>query len=82
MRRPRLRSWLAEYESRRPPLPDPHTPASREPGKLDEGDLLFAYRHSTASEPLERPVTPVHDESGLLYGEPISEGRTAERRIR
>lgn len=79
--KPPLDRALIEYETRRPDLPDPGTPAAMEPGKLDEGELLFAYRHSTAPQPLERPVAPVIDESGLVYGEPVSRGRTARWRI-
>lgn len=50
-----------------------------EPGGITEADLFVGYRH--AHEPLERPVSPLIDESGLVYGEPISKGRTARWRI-
>ena len=42
---------------------------------LKESTLLRGYRSKIAPEALERPVTPVFDESGLMYGEPLSKGR-------
>jgi hypothetical protein len=65
-----------------PPVPPPREMdelAGRQTSTLSEADLMRGY--SMAHEPAERPVTPVYDESGLLYGEPVSDGRTAERRI-
>ena len=76
--------------TRRRPLDRPITDPGRpdfdgypdwSPGRLTEAELLTGYRHSIAQEPLERPLTPVIDESGLAYGEPISRGRSARWRI-
>jgi hypothetical protein len=48
---------------------------------MPESTLLYGYRRmdrpSDPHEAEERPVATVYDESGLLYGEPISEGRGA-----
>jgi hypothetical protein len=43
---------------------------------LAEADLFRGYPVRIAQEPEKRPLTPVYDESGLAYGEPISKGRT------
>jgi hypothetical protein len=49
--------------------------------RLSEAELMKGYRGSERRRSIphgsrERPVRAIHDESGLLYGEPVSRGRT------
>lgn len=46
---------------------------------ISEAELFRAHAR-TAQDTLERPVTAVYDESGLVYGEPLSEGRTVRQK--
>lgn len=46
---------------------------------IPEETLIHGYRRARrriAPEPERRPLGPLYDESGLVYGEPISKGRT------
>jgi hypothetical protein len=64
---PAARRSLDEYEAQKE--------------KLTEEELIRGYGASLRMPPrrLERPETPVYDESGLVHGEPVSEGRTVRQ---
>jgi hypothetical protein len=57
------------------------------PDRMTEEALFRAHglrppphqAHGVSSEPEKRTLAPVIDESGLVHGEPITQGRTARK---
>ena len=69
---PRDRVWIDDY----PPIK-----AAPESALFTGYSGLKRRRVSVriAQEPEKRPLGPVYDESGFVYGEPLSKGRTGLR---
>lgn len=62
-----------------PVVPDIETMIDQPTSTLDEATLISGYRNAHGA--LERPETAVIDESGLVYGEPVTRGRTPDKEV-